>query len=56
MFPPDEIEDWVDELEGVGQTALCPNCGIDSVIGSASGYSITTDFLENMKRHWFGST
>jgi len=28
-------------------------CGIDSVIGSASGYPITTEFLESMNRRWF---
>jgi hypothetical protein len=53
IFPPEEIENWVDEWEGVGQTALCPRCGMDSVIGSQSGYPITADFLAAMKSHWF---
>lgn len=58
-FPPAEIEDWVDERptdEGIsvpGVTALCPKCGIDSVIGSASGLPITPDFLQRMNAHWF---
>jgi hypothetical protein len=53
-FPPGEIKDWVDENEdGVGQTALCPYCGIDSVIGSASGFPITREFLEEMHRFYF---
>jgi hypothetical protein len=51
IFEPVEIERWVDK----GGTALCPRCGIDSVIGSASGYPITRDFLERMHRKWFGT-
>jgi hypothetical protein len=55
IFPPREIVEWVDEDENddVGQTALCPKCGIDSVIGSNSGYSIERPFLAEMKQHWF---
>ena len=49
-FEPEAIADWVDES---GVTALCPKCGIDSVIGSASGFPITRDFLEQMRKHWF---
>ena len=53
IFPPVEIVEWTDEWEGVGQTALCPRCGIDSVIGSESGYPVTPGFLAAMKAHWF---
>ena len=49
IFPPADIREWIDE----GQTALCPECEIDSVIGSASGFSIATEFLEQMHAHWF---
>jgi hypothetical protein len=60
-FKPGSIEEWVDwPLEtpegqecAFGTTAMCPMCGIDSVIGSASGYPITNDFLAQMKKHWF---
>jgi hypothetical protein len=41
--------------QGVGQTALCPRCGIDAVIGSASGYPITQDFLQRMRADCFSS-
>jgi hypothetical protein len=34
-------------------TALCPKCGIDSVIGSVSGYPIERGFLKKMHDHWF---
>ncbi|HEY4592684.1 MAG TPA: hypothetical protein VIJ61_09775 [Thermoanaerobaculia bacterium] len=53
-FPPSEIEEWVDKnAAGEGQTALCPRCGIDSVIGDRSGFPVTKEFLEKMKAHWF---
>jgi hypothetical protein len=53
VFTPGEIADWADEKDG-SQTALCPRCRIDSVIGSESGYPITREFLERMEAHWFG--
>lgn len=52
IFNPHEIQEWISEKDG-SQTALCPNCGIDSVIGSESGFPITREFLEKMHRHWF---
>ena len=47
-FKPDQINEWTDG----GRTALCPECGIDSVIGSES-YPITKDFLKAMYERWF---
>jgi len=53
-FEPKLIEEWVDEdKDGVGQTALCPNCGIDSVLGSKAGFPLTAEFLTSMQKHWF---
>ena len=52
-FAPADVTEWTDERDGVGQTAFCPRCGIDSVIGSASGYPITHDFLKQMQERWF---
>ena len=49
VFTPSEIEDWTDDDD----TALCPKCGIDSVIGSVSGYPIEREFLKKMHDHWF---
>ncbi len=49
IFAPAGITEWTDD----GQTALCPSCCIDSVIGTASGYPVTEGFLEKMKAHWF---
>lgn len=47
-FFPTEIKNWLGE-----ETAVCPHCGIDAVIGEGSGYPITKQFLEKMKQYWF---
>ena len=52
-FPPSEIDEWVDEVDGVGQTALCPKCGIDAVIGDRAGFDISRAFLEMMRLRCF---
>jgi len=55
-FPPSEIEEWTDEnLKDKEETSLCPKCAMDSVIGSASGFPITKEFLLKMKRNWFSA-
>src|SRR5207248_7161991 len=48
-FVPRDIRDWTDD----GATAICPRCGIDSVIGSASGFSLSKKFLRRMHSYWF---
>jgi hypothetical protein len=53
IFPPFEIDRWLsDGPTDAEQTAWCPYCGVDTVIGSASGYPITAEFLMRMKQHW----
>lgn len=52
IFPPKEIEDCIIENNGF-DTALCPYCCIDSVIGESSGYPITEEFLKKMNKYWF---
>lgn len=51
------IHEWIDVLDDsdIGQTAMCPYCGIDSVIGSASGFPITPEFLMRMRAYWFNA-
>jgi len=49
IYSPTEITEWTDE----DQTAICARCGIDSVIGTTSGYPVTTEFLQRMHDHWF---
>lgn len=48
-FPPGSIKAWTDK----NQTALCPACGVDSVIGSASSHRIDDAFLRKMHLHFF---
>ncbi len=60
MFKPPEIRAWVDrsdpvESDGLGQTALCPYCGIDSVIPDSAGSDLTPDLLARMKTNYFGN-
>ena len=49
IFNPKEITEWIDN----GQTAMCPKCGIDSIIGESSGYPIKKEFLKEMNEYWF---
>ncbi|MGO1070641.1 hypothetical protein [Lysobacter sp. CA199] len=61
-FVPAAIDEWIDTPDDApegsenetGTTALCPRCGIDSVIGSASGFPISAEFLATMRDRWFG--
>lgn len=55
VFSPNEIREWVDAgATGQGQTALCPICGIDSVLPDRAGIPLTLDSLTRMREHWFG--
>ena len=49
IYPPAEIDVWIDD----DTTALCARCGVDSVIGSKSGFPITAEFLGEMNRCFF---
>jgi len=60
VFPPTEIEEWIEETGGsLGQsedpwTAICPRCGIDAVIGTACGHPVDQPaFLKAMNARWF---
>ena len=48
-FAPASIKAWSDG----GQTALCPGCGVDSVIGNASSHRLDDTFLRKMHGHFF---
>jgi len=52
LFSPLEITEWIDEPQG-GQTAICPKCGIDSVLGEALPIT-DKSFLNEMNKLWFG--
>lgn len=48
-FASADIKTWTDS----NQTALCPGCGVDSVIGSASKHRLDDTFLRRMHTHFF---
>jgi hypothetical protein len=52
VYPPTTVVEWTDD----GECAVCPQCGIDSVIGDASGLPISDPaFLHEMNLHWFSA-
>ncbi len=57
IFPPSEIEEWIEESKdcprGSGRTAVCPKCNIDSVLPESEQYKITNKLLEVMNEEWF---
>lgn len=68
IFPPSEITLWSDldrtlgddpggirpdSPEDKGKTAVCPTCGIPTVVGSASGYTISKASLRELLRRLY---
>lgn len=49
IFDPKLIVNWCDD----NQTAICPYCGIDSIIYDSKTYPVSKTFLEQMKNYWF---
>jgi len=50
IYDPHEIKAWIVDQE---DTAVCPYCGIDSVLPESTEYQITEEFLEKMREYWF---
>ena len=50
-FVTADIRAWIDK----DQTALCPRCGIDSVIGAAAGFTLDDRFLRSLSLFSVGS-
>lgn len=53
IFSPKEIYDWSEDEPD--WTAICPYCGVDSVIGESCGYPLTKESLEKMHWEWFAT-
>lgn len=51
VFSPREIVEWI-----WGDTAVCPYCGIDSVIAEGNEQFITEILLKEMKNIFFEDT
>ncbi len=56
IFLSSEIEEWIDESKdcprGPGRTAVCPKCGIDTVLPESKQYEITAELLCAMNKEW----
>ena len=52
IYTPDKISEWLKEDNDSGYTALC-SCGVDALIGSASNFPITSEFMQAMHSKWF---
>lgn len=55
IFPADTIEEWVRSYRRKNEAldcALCPNCGIDSVLPD-SKVTLNADILKRMHKYWF---
>ena len=51
IFDSDEISQYIDDDDG--DTAVCPYCGVDSVIGEGHGFEISEELLKKMHDFWF---
>jgi hypothetical protein len=64
VFPADEVVAWTgldmhnaeDPAAIAQQTAMCPRCGSEAVLGDKSGYPINAQFLGRMNEAWFQKT
>ena len=53
VFTPVQINEWCDSDDNeVGQTALCPYCSIDSVLGDQD-VELSLELLKSMHQIWF---
>ena len=44
----------INNRKGLDETLLCPLCGIDCVLGDASGYPVAEpEFIQAMTTYWF---
>lgn len=64
VFAPDEIVAWTgldfsnadDPVAVDSQTAMCPRCGSEAVLGDKAGFPINPQFLGQMNEAWFQRT
>ena len=50
MYRPSDIKEWTDGSE----TAICPRCGIDSVLPMEEDCNDNKSILDRMYEYWFG--
>jgi uncharacterized paraquat-inducible protein A len=49
IFNAGEIKETTDD----GKTALCPKCGIDSVLSETSPFQLDFETLSALNKYWF---
>ena len=54
IYSASEVKEWCDNDGRGDKTALCPKCGIDSVLGDATFVELTPELLELMNMLFFG--
>jgi hypothetical protein len=47
-----EVNDWINDKRGV--TAICPECGVDAVIGDGGGEPLSKDVLKELNLAYYG--
>ena len=52
-FEASAVKEWVAEEKGGDVTALCPVCGVDSVLPAREGATIDQEILLAMRAYWF---
>jgi hypothetical protein len=49
IFPTSEIQETTDD----GRTAMCPKCGVDSVLADSPSFPINMENLTKLNKRWF---
>ena len=56
LFPASGISQWIEEQEtsarGRGRTAVCPACGMDTVLPESPDYVLSVELLSAMHKRW----
>ena len=64
VFPIEEVSAWTGlDMDNFAnpdaasaETALCPRCGSEALIGDKAGFPLNPDFLNRMNQAWFQRT
>lgn len=52
VYSARKIQDWINDERGI--SAICPECGIDAVVGDASGISLEKPILKALNLAYYG--
>lgn len=51
IFPAKDVVDYFSDT--AGDTAVCPECAIDAVIGDACGLPVNEQVMRQLNKAWF---